>query len=264
MCYFLRFSLLLFCLFLLKPEGYAQILVGPTLGVEYGGVSFDDEILTDFYSSQPAFSFSGGASVIFKVRERFFLNTELLYTRRHDVINGKKDFMLRDELTSSFIELPLTYQMHFENHIHNLKYNLYVGAGPNIGYWLGSHGQVNNSELFENGRNPIRYQIVYGTLEDESTQDVVYVEDANRVQLGLNLAAGMTFEPQAGSRIITEARFLYGHSRMAQTGYGVIPNLVEYQRPLATRYTALRITVAYVIDTNISERKKGKSTFKQP
>ena len=76
----------------------------------------------------------------------------------------------------------------------------------------------------------------------------------------MNAVAGFMFEPQAGNTIILDFRFDYGHSFLARKDYGIYPDLIDYSEPTRARYHALKIGIAYLIDTKVASRNKGKST----
>jgi hypothetical protein len=87
------------------------------------------------------------------------------------------------------------------------------------------------------------------------------VKDPNRMQLGLNIAAGFVFEPMGYQKFMVLFRYELGHSFLSRTTDGVLVPVI-YQEPMRVRNHGLRISLSYLIDTKVSERKKGKSTIK--
>jgi hypothetical protein len=86
------------------------------------------------------------------------------------------------------------------------------------------------------------------------------VEDANRLQLGLNLAAGAVFEPFGYQKIMFTIRYELGHSFLSRTSNGVFAD-TYHQDVLSSRNQGFRISLAYLVDLQVKDRKRGKSTI---
>ncbi len=248
---------------------HAQIHVGPKAGVQFGWTTFDDEgddaddlADRDFLKSSPALGVHAGITAIFQVKERFFLDAELLYTVRQQVIKGRLDPELKNTMFSHMIELPLTFRMNFDARLWNLNYQYFLGAGPNVSYWLFSTGKLNSSELQEIDMPPVKYRTSFKAYEEGASSDRLYIEDPNRIQLGINIVAGFMTKPAQGNAFKFDVRFDYGHSYFGTSDYGIYPDVIEYAEPLTARYSALKLGLTYIFDTKVSERKKGKSTIK--
>ena len=265
MCCYRRF-LIVFILVLgglTAFESNAQLLVGPRFGAQMGWVSLNRDVDKGFLNSPMTPGFYGGAAMMMRVRERFYLHSELLYAQNRQRITGEFDKQLESELTNHMIELPISFKVNFESQIKNLKWQMFLGAGPNIKYWISGTSNLFSSELDEKGSGPMDYKVEYAELPADDVQpDRLYVEDANRIQLGVNAVFGFLFEPQAGNTIIVDFRFDYGHSFQARKDYGFYPDLIDYSEPMRSRFHAFKVGVAYLIDTNVASRNKGKSTLK--
>lgn len=254
---------------LCEGAAYAQIHLGPKAGVQFGWVSLDDEADDpddladgDYVKSSPALGVHAGLTAIFQVKERFFLDAELLYTVRQQVIKGRLDPALKNTMFTHMLELPLTFRMNFDARLWNLNYQYFLGAGPNVSYWLFSTGKFNSSELEEVDLPPVKYRTSFKAYEEGAPADRMYIEDANRIQLGINIVAGFMTQPSKGNAFKFDVRFDYGHSYFARSDYGIIPGVIEYAEPMTARYSSLKVGLTYIFDTNVSERKKGKSTIK--
>ena len=244
-------------------ESHAQILVGPKAGIQYGWVGLDRDIDREFIRSEPELGAHFGGVAIFRVRERFYLHTELLYSMRRQAIKGRLDEQLVSKTTNHYAELPISFKVNFKSNIKNLKYQWFAGAGPVLSYWIAGTTNLQSSELAEIDMSPNNYTIAFKPIPIEDPDvNTLYIEDANRMQLGIHAVAGLMFEPQEGMAFIVDVRFDYGHSYFARKDYGYYPGLLDYSEPTRARYQALKIGVTYVFDTNVSESKKGKSTVK--
>jgi hypothetical protein len=237
--------------------------VGPKAGVQYGWVGLDRDIDREFLRSEPALGAHFGGVAIFRVRERFYLHTELLYSFRQQVIKGRQDELLESKTTNHFIELPISFKMNFKSRIKDLKYQWFAGAGPTLGYWLGGSNTLRSSELDEADRFPSDYSIKFDAIPiEDADNNTLYIDEGNRMQLGIHAVGGLMFEPQNGKAFIIDVRFDYGHSYFAREDYGYFPGLLDYSEPTRARYMAIKLGLTYVFDTNVSESRKGKSTVK--
>lgn len=241
-------------------QASSQILVGPLGGANYSWISFADKDLKDNYKQTPVFGFHAGGHLAFKVRNRFFLHTSLLYVTKGRDIDGEVDLQLKSTERYSFIEMPITYTVDFKGKIgSNKEFKYFVGIGPNIGYWLTAKGTLFNSDLEENNIGEISYKAVFKQDPESQQQDELNVQEPNRFQFGLNFVAGMVLEPAPRQRIMLTIRYELGHSYLAKKD-GTFLN-TYFVDPLKARNQGFRVSLGYLIDLKTEERKKGKSTL---
>jgi hypothetical protein len=138
------------------------------------------------------------------------------------------------------------------------EFKYFVGLGPNISYWLNGKGTLNNSDLEEADLEEVSYTTAFKKLPEAQAANEMSIEDPNRFQLGLNFVAGMVLEPAPRQRIMISVRYELGHSYLAKTN-GLFQN-TYFQDPLRSRNQGFRVSLAYLIDLKVEERKKGKST----
>src|SRR5690606_34698728 len=139
----------------------AQIVrVGLKGGTQLNWTRLDSPSFRDSVRVSPTLGFMAGAVVSFKVKDRYFLHTEYLYSQKWTIIEGKTDPLHNDRLIYQYIEVPILYTMHFKCKIgKDRNFKWYLGAGPNISYMLGGKGTIRSSDLFENGRPSLDYSI---------------------------------------------------------------------------------------------------------
>lgn len=257
----MKFSwLAVLILSLLSFQATSQILVGPIAGANYSWTTFADKDLKDSYKMIPTFGFHAGGHLAFKVRNRFFLHTSLVYSTKGRQIDGKIDVLLKNFERYSFIEMPMAYTVDFKGKIgSNKEFKYFLGIGPNISYWLGGKGTLFNSDLEENNIDEIEYKAVFKKDPENLQQDEMNVQEPNRFQFGLNLVAGMVLEPAPRQRLMLSVRYELGHTYLAKSD-GIFLN-TYFQSPLRSRNQGFRVSVAYLIDLKTEERKKGKSTI---
>jgi hypothetical protein len=236
--------------------------VGPEIGVNYSWTSLRDDDLKDRFAVRPIPGIHAGGHLAFKVRNRFFLHTSLLYSTKGRVLKGKFDSALKNTVAYSYIDMPINYTVDFKGRIKGKEFKYFIGIGPNISYWLGGRGKFYNSEVGEDNGDKFSYKIRFAAQTDEEeneTNNSLSVERANRFQLGLNIIAGMVLEPWPKQRFMLTTRYELGHSYLARSD-GKFSGLY-YEEPLRSRNKGFRISIVYLIDLKIEERKKGKSTI---
>ena len=244
------------------PGVSAQILVGPVAGPQVSWVSYDDKDNRGLYRRIPVIGFHGGFGLSFRVNNRFFLHSALLYSAKGKKLQGKEDQLLRFKSRYHYIDFPMYYTVEFINKVGKLKqYKWYFGLGPHVSYWLGGKGHLENTQLSELLVERINYKIVYDKEPDTFSNNEMNVTTPNRFQLGLNLAAGLVFEPLGYQKVMVTVRYEAGHSFMSRDGTGAFNQTNEYTDDLRVRSQGFRVSFAYLIDLNTEESKKGKSTI---
>lgn len=258
-----KYSIFFFfaCMVLLNTA-YAQLLIGPKLGAQLSWVNFEDDV--EFVNSQPVIGYNGGFMLAFKVGERYFLQSEFIYSRKGKKYEGETDPLLDYQVVQHHFDLPIIYRVDFKGSLGQGKaFRYYAGIGPNISYWWGANGTIRSSELEEEGIFEVDFDFVFDDVDNPSIEELV-VEDANRVMLGVNFAVGVVLEPQPGQSLIIDLRYEMGHSFFSDDQQPVrFQQLLDFADPLRARNNGIRLGVAYVFDTKIAERKKGKTTRKR-
>jgi hypothetical protein len=258
----------LICVALMYNAQGQVIHAGLKAGANYSWVRYEDKGYRDATSVTPLLGFSAGIAASFKMKERFFLHTELLYSTKGRVTNA--ELGAKDKVTYHYIDLPLTYNLYFKGKLRSksIKYfKWYAGIGPNFSYWLKAKGLLSNDELREYGVNELPYTIKFGPrpASDVGNTEVVYYEDVKRLQLGINLGGGILLEPINGNKFVFDVRFEVGHTWLGtpESSDFVIP--VTYEDNLKARNLGLRVSAMYMLEFNVDKkvRNRGKSTKKK-
>ncbi len=240
----------------------AQILIGPVVGPQVSWVSFDDKDSKSMYSRRPVYGFHAGLGLSFRVHKRFFLHTAFLYSTKGKYFEGKTDELLRFKSNYNYIDVPMVYTVEFLHKVGKTKqYKFFFGIGPNVSYWLGGKGYLENTQLSEVLVERIDYKIVFDRAENDYAENEMNVTGANRLQLGLNLQTGFSFEPLGLQKIMVTLRYEAGHSFLSPGGEGTFRLTNEYRDDLRTRIQGLRVSFSYLIDLKNEDAKKGKSTI---
>jgi hypothetical protein len=241
----------------------AQILVGPVAGGQYSWISFDDKDNKNLYKAKPVTGFHAGATLSFLVHKRFYLHTSFLYSIKGKIIEGKADPLLVNKVRYHYIDIPILYTVDFKARLGTGKeFQYFLGVGPNLSYWLGGRGEISNTDLNENNIYTKSYKISFYKNLEETNSNEMTVTEPNRIQLGLNLGAGMLFEPFGFQKFMITFRYELGHSFFSRTTNGNFSD-TYYQDVLQTRNQGIRVSIAYLVDLGVESRKKGKSTIKR-
>ena len=243
----------------------AQIVwAGMKVGGEFSRARIDPNSFKDSVKINPAFGFHAGAVVSFKVKDRYFLHTEFLYSVKNKVILGKIDPDLKDKVTYHYIEVPILFTMQFKGHLGKSRtFKWFMGAGPNIAYLLGGKGVIESGELLENGYSSLSYKIKFSKRLDRDHNDIIHYTNVNRFQFGINVGAGLLLEPSPKHKMIIDVRYTIDQTLFGKkTADYIVPH--DYDDNLRFRNQGLKFSVMYLLEYNLSKkaRNKGKSDKK--
>jgi len=108
----------------------------------------------------------------------------------------------------------------------------------------------------------IDYDLTFNDANTQSSPDQINVPDANRIQLGLNITAGVVFEPVRYQKVMVMLRYTFGHSRYSRADSDVVLEQVsDYEESFRVRNQGFRLSLAYLFDLRTDQRKRGKSTI---
>ena len=260
-----------FCIVILLimslQTGNAQIVwSGLKVGAQLGTVKIDAPHFQDTVKvGSPQIGYSVGAVIGFKVKDRYFLHTEYLYSVKSKSYTGKLDPDLKEHTTYRYLEIPILFTMQFKGQFgKGREFKWFMGAGPNLAYLLGGKGEVNSGGIIENNLPPLKYKIKFGNRPDFGHPKEVYYKDANRVQFGINLGAGLIIEPVRHHKAILDLRYTVDQTFFGKSNadYLLPP---DYRDNLRFRNRGIKLSVMYLIESNLNKksRNKGKSTLKR-
>jgi len=262
---FLKYCLTVLLLLASGAMTFGQIIrAGITAGPQLSWVTVDDPKYNAIAKVHPIPGFHAGAVIAFKVKDRYFLTTEYIYSQKGKSVTGKIDPDLSDKVIYRHIDIPILFSMHFKGKLgESRQFKWYINAGPNTSYWLGGNGVIRAGDLIENGIPELKYKIAFGTRTDHNNPDILYIKDANRLQFGMNVGAGLVLEPGGKQKVLVDLRYEIGHTQLGNAGSSqfLIPS--DYQDNLKGRNKGIRLSLIYLVEFS-SDRKevnKGKSTI---
>lgn len=259
-----------FCFLILLSISFtssAQIIwTGLKVGAQLGNVKVDDPHFPDTVKiGSTSVGYSAGAVIAFKVKNRYFLHTEYLYSVKSKSLTGKIDPDLKDKTTYHYIEVPILFTMQFKSQLgKGREFKWFMGAGPNLAYLLGGKGVLTSGALIENNISELRYKIKFGSRPDRNHPEHIYYTNANRFQFGINLGAGLLIEPVRRHKAIIDVRYTFDQTLFGKVHADyLIPN--DYHDNLRFRNRALKVSLMYLIESNLNKksRNKGKSTIRR-
>lgn len=254
-------------------QAHSQVMyAGLKSGFQASWTKHDDTHTTydDLYKIYPVPGFNFGGVFSFKVRDRYFLHTECLFSTKGRTIRGRADKELKDRLIYYYVEVPLMYNVFFDAKLRAKQikqFKWYVGIGPNFSYWLGGKGKIYNTEFSENSFPALEYKLKFGERgEDQGEKELIYIRDAKRLQLGLNIGGGILLEPINGRKYMIDLRFELGHTWLGKERSAdyVIPVDYTEGENLRDRNMGIRLSFMYMFESSLDKktRNKGKSTKK--
>jgi hypothetical protein len=251
----------------LPRQTYAQVIhLGVKTGAQLSWVRSDDKNFREIAKIHPVPGYNAGVVAAFKVKERFYLHTEYLYSTKGKKVKGRIDEMLEDRIKYNYIDVPILYNIHFRGSLGGMrKFQWYAGAGPLFSYWLGGKGKINSDEFAENNFEPFEYHIRFGERgEDIGETNIIYMKEVKRLQLGFNFGGGIMLEPSEKNKIMVDLRFEFGHTWIGTPTSADYVLPVTYDDNLKARNMGLRFSLMYLIQTNLDKkvRNKGKSNLK--
>lgn len=278
--YWRRIFLCVAVFFFLSTCGFAQVIqAGLKGGYQLSWVNTDDKLLKEGYYIKPVSGFNAGAVLAFKVRERFFLHSEYIYSTKGKRVTMKKnapgllyDSLFSDKVVYSYAEVPVMFSIHFKGNVGKGKqFKWYFGAGPNFSYWLGGRGTITSEQIIFEYPDPpdIEYKLKLNQSdqirEDQDDPETVHLNNVNRLQLGIIASLGLVFEPAPRQVIMFDVRYEAGGTRLGKkdsfSDY-IFPTF--YEDNLKVRNHGIRVSLIYLYQTSTDKktRNKGKSTIK--
>ena len=253
----------------------AQLLVGSVVGGDVSKIYFFDQSNYDNFKSRPSLGFDGGFMGQMRVHRNFLLNAQLLFTYRSKYIVGtgdpRADPQFKLSANMKYIELPIFYVLEFKSLTGKSKgkggkiktYNWFVGGGPTISYWLSNKTRLRSTFVLENNIDHIDYSTVFGSDNSSSGQAIdsnkEFISNANRFQFAINITGGLAFEPVGFHKIVTSVQLNIAQTFLGKSDVSLPTYDIDVLR---AKNHSIRISVAYLFDTKLQDRKKGKTTIK--
>jgi hypothetical protein len=261
-------QLLLVLFIVVSTDAYAQKY---SLGIR-GGASitwpgFGDPEAKDVFNRRIKPGFHAGILLGFPLRANYDLLFEGGVSQRGRVLTFNEGHDWQNSLTLRMADMTMMLRRNFKFMLkRNTPSEAFFGIGPEINYWISSKGYLRV------GEGPkYKYQ---GVFEDGETPDEGYslrMRDVNRWLFSLGIGFGVKMPLHQRQHLTTEFRFLSGHTFLGKansTGPEAGPGNIIWgdgnmQDTMKTNLKTMTITLAYTLDFDVKESRKGKSTIKK-
>lgn len=248
-------------LIFLANETFGQLHFGPKVGLQAFMPIYGDAEKYDGISLKPRIGFNAGAGFDYNINERFSFYTEFLYSLKGKSLNGGIRNQFRNSATYHYLEMPVMARLTWKGNIKKRYFKWYLNGGGTLNYWLAGNGYIKSYEFHEAALERLDYVIKFKSAPDfvNSGGFNIYLPEANRVQVGLVLGGGVLLDVARRRQLMIDLRYVLRHSWLAHEN-AVDVGLDEYYEDFRTLEHTLSLSVAYLFEYNMGDRRKGKST----
>lgn len=247
---------ILLLLLLISLSGSAQhIRTGFKFGTQMSRPYYEDDNFYQEYTPKHRLGFNVGGVVNWKASDYFALHVELLYNRINKYLIGTDGYSVNKD---QFNYLTAPVLLRASAPVGQAE--VYLNAGPSISYWLGGRGFVRHTELVELEVYELDHRIAFNDEpNDDYASGTAYITEANRIQLGLDIGAGVMI-PMNGQYLMVDVRYHWGHTNMAEPEAKYLPGLLYYNDDLSFAHHSFSASVAYLFEFDLIKlTRKGKS-----
>lgn len=240
-----------------------------TLGVKAEGsltwAGFGDKEAKDTFSSRMKPGFGASLLIGFPLKEAYDLMLEGGLSQSGRIITFNSNPEWRNNLTMRTVDMGMVLRRNFDFMLRkDTPARAFVGIGPEISYWMHSQGfiAITDGPKYE-------YDTAFGNDSDSDVAGgyVLMLQDVNRWLFSLNFGAGVKAPLRNNRFITTELRFSSGHTFLGKENSAFMERFLwgpgSMQDTMKTNMKTVSLSVAYTIDVDIKESRKGKSTIKK-
>jgi hypothetical protein len=229
------------------------------LGIKGGPLltlsNFGDKDDGDNYSHKVKPGFYVAGLVVFPLKNQYSLQTEFGFSQRGRRITFNSDEW-ENNATYYFVDGAMLLRKSFPFQLgRNIPSTWFVDIGPHISYWLGGKGKVSAGGSYN-------YTIVFEEMPESPPEpdfNTMYIVDENQWLFGLDIGVGFEAPIAHKKDLLVELRFTSGHTFYGMRG-SASNRTLGFSDNLRSNEKVLSLTVAYILDINIQENRKGKST----
>jgi len=193
--------------------------------------------------------------VIFPLKNRYTLQTEFGASMRGRRITFNNDEW-ENNATYYFADGAMLLRKAFPLRLGpNIPSTWFVDIGPHISYWIDGKGKITAGGSYS-------YSIVFEEMPETPTEpdfNTMYIVDENRWLFGLDIGVGVNAPLAAKRSLLVELRFTSGHTFFGTRG-SASNRTLGFTDNLRSNEKVVSLTLTYVLDVNVQESRKGKST----
>jgi hypothetical protein len=259
----------LYCVILLSSvygKSYGQkFSMGLRGGALVSWAHFGEKEERAKFGSRMKLGYTAGGLINFPLKNRWEFQTEGAYSKKGRVIKSQENTWT-NTATYNMIDLSMCLRKSFTFYIKDdLPVDWFFNVGPEISYIINGKGFI------KVGGPRYEYDIIFNPKDSTNDYHHMSYFNANKWLFGLGVGVGFKFPIRPGQHLVTELRFVSGHTYLGKKGTGLPTtnpdqgysyiNILTYEDTLKTNIKAFSITVAYVFDFDIQKGRMGKSTL---
>lgn len=200
------------------PWAKAQIWTGPKIGGQTSRFYFADAVADNTYNEKYWWGANIGWVANFEVEDGWSLATDFVYARKgraHTAALEDENIFLY-QANYGFIDASalLRYSL------GELPRHYYINVGPVLSFWTDGFGRIETDFTgeaeFEGGYT---YNVKFKKANQELFEDM-YVEKANRLQVGIEAGIGMQIDILYDKRLQIDLRYQMMHTHMGEENSG--------------------------------------------
>lgn len=250
--HFFAFSLLLLSPLLGTAQKYS---IGVKGGVSLHWAGFGDKSQKDTFSTSLAPGYSAGFQIGFPLKRDFRLMLEGAFAQKKRLLTFD-DGHWKNHTTFNIIEgnmlLRKTYQFNLGK---NVPSEWFFELGPEVNYIINASGKI-----VVNDGVPHPYKVIF-EKEPDFSFDRMFYKNANRWLFGLVLGVGFKAPLKNNHHLTTQLRFVSGHTYLGEKRSDSTINLFGFEDTLITNIKTVSLTLAYTLEFDTQQSRKGKSTL---
>jgi hypothetical protein len=232
-----------------------QFQMGPRIGALIGFSSFGDKDVKEEFNSFVKPGFIAGYMISFPLKNDYSFAVDFNYAQKGRTLKFD-DREWTNNVTYNYLEGSMLLRKAFDLTLADgVKGKSFINIGPNISYMLGGSGVVRTSSVSQ------PYTLVF---DEFPTGDFskMYYNNFNRWLFGLDMGAGFWAPITKNQLILTELRFLLGHTYFGQADSAFI-DILGFKDNMEANYRVISLTLTYVFEQDLRNSRKGKSTLEK-
>lgn len=229
--------------------------LGMLAGPQVYKVSFTDDDAKDIYNSKFKIGYRVGAYIIFPLEDNFAWSVEGFYSRKGRKLENISDGNdVINDATYDFLEINFLLRKEYDlNIIEGIQGKWFITLGPNINYWLGGKGVIDDN-----------VDLTYKVKFEDNISDLEYnyIRDGNRWLFGIDIGIGIDTPIINSQKFETELRFTLGQTYLGAENGSIPVNDFQNDDNLESNYRNLSLVLRYGLGIDLKNARKGKSTLK--
>lgn len=206
------------CMVLGSTQTQAQIWVGPKVGMQTSRFFFADPDAAEVYNERWWLGWQAGWVANYDVSSHWSLATDYAYSRKSRSHTAVFDNEVIKFYRATYGFLDASALLRYS--IGEMPRHYYFNVGPVVSLWTDGRGRIRTG--FTDRAEYLR-GYTYGLAfkrENQEQFEEMYVQDANRFQVGIEVGIGAQFDILYDKRLQIDLRYQMGHTHLAKEESG--------------------------------------------